>query len=125
SVAMKTRSISSCTRPAAHTLAFTTAFVLALAPAFATVAAQEAASPGTPPRSATLGGTAIIANQGSASATIVDVASRGTKSVDVGTGPHEAVISPDGRRGVVTIYGDRTPGNRLAIVDLASGSLVR
>lgn len=72
-----------------------------------------------------LGGTVLVANQGSASATIVDVAHRTGKTIDVGTGPHEAVISPDGRWGVVTIYGDRTPGNRLAIIDMASGSLVR
>ena len=73
----------------------------------------------------TLTGTALVANQGSASATIVDVANQRGTTIDVGTGPHEAVISPDGRWGVVTIYGDRTPGNRLAIIDLANKSLAR
>ena len=89
--------------------------LLAPAIAFSSAAAQRTA----------LGGTALVANQGSASATIVDVARQQGKMVDVGIGPHEAVISPDGRWGVVTIYGDRTPGNRLAIIDMAAGSLVR
>jgi YVTN family beta-propeller protein len=93
--------------------------------AFATLIAQEAASPNAVPRDTALGGTALVANQGSASATIVDVATRRAKSVDVGTGPHEAAISPDGHRGVVTIYGDKTPGNRLAVIDLTTGALAR
>lgn len=83
--------------------------------AFSTTTAQQPA----------LGGTALVANQGSASATIVDVARQRGTMIDVGTGPHEAVISPSGRWGVVTIYGDRTPGNRIAVIDLATRSLVR
>lgn len=101
------------------------AWLVAQSFAFATLVAQETASSDAMPRSTVLGGTALVANQGSASATIVDVATRRAKTIDVGTGPHEATISPDGRRGVVTIYGDRTPGNRLAIIDLTNGSLAR
>lgn len=101
------------------------AWLVAQTFAFATLAAQEAASTDSTPHGTALGGTALIANQGSASATIVDVATGRAKTIDVGTGPHEATISPDGRRGVVTIYGDRTPGNQLAIIDLANGSLAR
>ena len=89
--------------------------------AFATATAQQPAPGGAP----SLGGTVLVANQGSASATIVDVATRRGTMIDVGTGPHEAVISPSGRWGVVTIYGDRTPGNRLAVIDLQARSLVR
>lgn len=62
----------------------------------------SAASAAAPPRAA-LGGTALVANQGSASATLVEVASGRARTVDVRTGPHEAAISPDGRRGVVSI----------------------
>jgi YVTN family beta-propeller protein len=113
---METRSTHSCARLTARTFALTFALTLGTNRA----AAQQAV-----PSTTSLGGTALVANQGSASATIVDVAGRGAKNVDVGTGPHEAVISPDGSRGVVTIYGDRTPGNRLAIIDLVSGSLLR
>jgi DNA-binding beta-propeller fold protein YncE len=49
-----------------------------------------------------------------------------TRHVTVGTGPHEAAVSPDGRWGVVTVYGTREEtGTRLALVDLAAGTLVR
>ena len=77
-------------------------------------AAQSAAS-----------GTVLVANQQSASATIIDLATRAETTLDVGTGPHEAAISPDGRWGVVTIYGTQTPGNSLAIIDLAARKVVR
>ncbi len=118
---MSTRGTHTNARLAARTVALTLALTFGADGA----AAQQAAHSATSPSTTTLGGTALVANQGSASATIVDVAGRSGRNVDVGTGPHEAVISPDGRRGVVTIYGDRTPGNRLAIIDLAAGSLVR
>jgi DNA-binding beta-propeller fold protein YncE len=74
---------------------------------------------------AQLSGTVLVANQQSASATIVDVATKNATTIDVGAGPHEAVISPDGRWGVVTIYGTQTPGNQLAIVDLAAKKVAR
>ena len=77
-------------------------------------AAQSAAS-----------GTVLVANQQSASATIIDLATRAETTLDVGVGPHEAAISPDGRWGVVTIYGTQTPGNALAVIDLAATKVVR
>ena len=77
-------------------------------------AAQSAAS-----------GTVLVANQQSASATIIDLATRAETTLDVGVGPHEAAISPDGRWGVVTIYGTQTPGNGLAVIDLAAKKAVR
>jgi len=70
-------------------------------------------------------GTVLVANQQSASATIIDLATRAETTLDVGIGPHEAAISPDGRWGVVTIYGTQTPGNSLAIIDLAARKVVR
>jgi YVTN family beta-propeller protein len=73
----------------------------------------------------TTAGTVLVANQQSASATIVDVATHATTTIDVGAGPHETIISPDGRWGVVTIYGTQQPGNKLAIVDLAEKKVVR
>lgn len=76
--------------------------------------------------SPTLGGTAIVANQQSASATIIDVARQSGVEVPVGNGPHEAAISTDGKIGVVTIYGiGGQPGNQLAVIDLASKRLTR
>ena len=42
--------------------------------------------------------------------------------IEAGTGPHEAVIAPSGRVGVVTIYGTQTPGNELAVIDIKAGT---
>lgn len=70
-------------------------------------------------------GYVLVANQQSASATIVDLARGTSVHIAVGDGPHEAIISPDGRTGVVTVYGARTPGNRLAIIDLAKATVAR
>lgn len=70
-------------------------------------------------------GNVLVANQQSASATIVDVATREATTLDVGAGPHETVVSPDGKWGVVTIYGTPTPGNQLAVIDMAAKKVVR
>jgi len=76
------------------------------------------------PRTTT--GTLLVANQQSASATIIDVATQAATTLDVGAGPHETIISPDGRWGVVTIYGVAgVPGNRLAVIDLAERKVAR
>lgn len=66
----------------------------------------------------------VVANQQSASASIrLD---DGTMThVPVGTGPHEAAVSPDGRTAVVTIYGTREPGNQLAVIDLVRDTVVQ
>jgi DNA-binding beta-propeller fold protein YncE len=70
-------------------------------------------------------GTVLVANQQSASATIIDVATKGAVTIDVGTGPHETAISSDGKWGVVTIYGTQVPGNQLSVIDLAAKKVVR
>lgn len=70
-------------------------------------------------------GTVLVANQRSASATLIDLASGSSKTIQVGEGPHEAAISPNGRVGVVTVYGTQTPGNQLAVIDIASGTVTR
>ncbi len=71
-------------------------------------------------------GTVLVSNQQAASATIVDVATHATVNVDVGMGPHEAVVSPDGKWGISTIYGvGGAPGNKLAVIDLATKKVVR
>lgn len=92
------------------------AFCLLLAATATTTLAQPGASAGT----------VLVANQQSASATIIDVATRAATTIDVGAGPHETVISPDGRWGIVTIYGlAGAPGNSIAVVDLAARKVVR
>jgi|GEM_PF-109038 len=87
--------------------------------------AQRPSAAGTGAGLPPLGGVALVANQQSASATIVDVARQTATHVAVGAGPHEAAISPNGKWGVVTIYGTQTPGNQLAVLDLAARKVVR
>src|SRR4051812_36370672 len=73
-------------------------------------------------------GVVLVANQQSASATIVDVATRATTTLDVGAGPHETVVSPDGKWGIVTIYGvggANGAGNKVAVIDLAAKRVAR
>lgn len=59
---------------------------------------------------------------------IVDVATRATTTIEVGTGPHETVVSPDGKWGIATIYGvggAAGAGNKIAVIDLAAKKVVR
>ncbi len=87
-----------------------------LAPALAV-----AQAPATVPR-----GHLVVANQQSADASIVALPDGTERRVTVGTGPHEAAIAPGGEWGVVTVYGTKeSVGAQLALVDLASGTLVR
>jgi YVTN family beta-propeller protein len=67
-----------------------------------------------------LTGTVIVTNKGPGSATIVDVASgRALASLPTGNGPHEIVISSDGRTAVVTDYGTGpAPGSTLTVIDV-------
>jgi DNA-binding beta-propeller fold protein YncE len=68
----------------------------------------------------------LVANQGSRSATLIDVASGASTEIIVGAGPHEAAILPGAKLGVVTVYGVAgAPGNQLAIIDLEKKALAR
>lgn len=77
----------------------------------------ENARPDAPARAGLL----VVANQQSASVTVVDAGSMNAiATLPVGEGPHEVAVSQDGRWAVVTIYGARgVPGNQLAVIDLA------
>jgi YVTN family beta-propeller protein len=70
-------------------------------------------------------GVLLVANQGDASASHVDLATGAVTRIPVGTGPHETAISSDGRWGVVTVYGAQTPGNQLALVDMRTRQTAR
>src|ERR1700755_3629522 len=73
-------------------------------------------------------GVVLVANQQSGSATLVDIATRATTALDVGTGPHETVVSPDGKWGIVTIYGvsgANGAGNKIAVIDLPAKRVAR
>ena len=69
----------------------------------------------------------LVAHQAGASAWLVDA---GTGEVlarfPTGVGPHEVAVSPDGRRAVVTDYGDRgTVGASLTVLDLPTRQVER
>jgi YVTN family beta-propeller protein len=70
-------------------------------------------------------GNLLVANQEDASASLIDLRTDSMRLIPVGIGPHEAAISPSGRVGVVTIYGQRPAGNALSIIDIATGTVTR
>ncbi len=71
-------------------------------------------------------GFVLVANQQSASASLIDLSTDTARIISVGDGPHEAVIAPSGRTAVVTVYGIAgKPGNQLAVVDVAKGVVTR
>ena len=70
-------------------------------------------------------GYVLVANQRSENASLIDLRTDSMRLIPVGVGPHEAVIAPSGRVGVVTVYGTQTPGNELAIIDMKTGTLKR
>ena len=74
-----------------------------------------------------LSGTLVVTNKAPATATIIDVASgRTLATLPTGQGPHEVVMSGDGRVAVVTDYGGQGPGgNTLTIIDVPGLRVVR
>ena len=72
-----------------------------------------------------LTGTLIVTNKGPSTATIIDVETgRALATLPTGPGPHEVVLSRDGRIAVVTDYGG-TPGNSLTVIDVPGKRVVR
>ena len=71
-------------------------------------------------------GFVLVANQQSASVSLIDLSTGTARVIQVGAGPHEAVIAPSGRTAIVTIYGvSGAPGNELAVIDVARGTVTR
>jgi YVTN family beta-propeller protein len=71
-------------------------------------------------------GYVLVANQQSATASLIDLRTDSARLIPVPPGPHEAVISPSGRTGIVTAYGIQgQPGNQLVVIDIASGTVRR
>jgi DNA-binding beta-propeller fold protein YncE len=71
-------------------------------------------------------GTLIVLNKGDASDTLFDLSSeRSIKQVEVGVGPHEVAVAPDGRRAVVANYGQQQPSSTLTVIDIAAGAPAR
>jgi YVTN family beta-propeller protein len=71
-------------------------------------------------------GFVLVANQQSANVSLIDLRNDNAKLIAVGAGPHEAVISPSGRTGIVTIYGvGGAAGNGLAVIDMRAGTVTK
>jgi YVTN family beta-propeller protein len=61
----------------------------------------------------------LVLNKNEASMTVYDADSlKELGKVGVGDGPHEVVVSPDGKTAFVANYGGRTPGSTLSVIDL-------
>ncbi len=68
-----------------------------------------------------LTGTIVVLNKAEASVSLLDAGTgRELAKVQVGSGPHEVAISPDGSTAVVTNYGQQQPGHTLTVIDIAS-----
>ena len=67
-------------------------------------------------------GTIVASNMNAHSVSIVDVASGSTiATLQSGEGPHEVAVSHDGKRAVISIYGNRASiGSSLMLVDLTA-----
>jgi YVTN family beta-propeller protein len=84
------------------------------------------AVPEARPYAAPAGSTLIALGQGDKSITLVDGATLERRArLQVEHTPHEVVASADGRTAYVMLYGDQQPGNQIAVVDLAAGSVLR
>jgi YVTN family beta-propeller protein len=71
-------------------------------------------------------GTLIVLNKSDASASLIDPATGETvRTLEVGEGPHEVAVSPDGRTAVVAVYGVREPGHTLAVIDVPAGTIAK
>jgi DNA-binding beta-propeller fold protein YncE len=72
-------------------------------------------------------GTIVVTNKAPATATIIDLATgRILATLPTGNGPHEIVLTRDGRTAVVSDYGTGpAPGSTLTILDVPSKRIVR
>jgi DNA-binding beta-propeller fold protein YncE len=92
---------------------------LLLAVAFGAFSSAVAQVPG-------LSGTLVVTNKGPSTATIIDVASgRSLATLPTGNGPHEVVLSSDGRWAVVTDYGAQQGGRTLTVIDVPALRVAR
>ena len=85
-------------------------FVLLLGAAIRTLSAQ----------------TLVVLNKSAATATLLDLTTgQIVATIPVGAGPHEAVVSKDGRWAVTANYGGSTGGNTLSVIDIPGRKVVR
>lgn len=70
--------------------------------------------------------TLIVLNKAEATASLVQPESGQTRArLPVGTGPHEAICTPDGKLAVVCNYGEQKPGSSLTVIDVVAGTVVK
>lgn len=68
----------------------------------------------------------VALNKGAASMVIIDPATmKVTATVPVGDGPHEVVLSPDGKTAFVANYGAQAPGSSISVIDIATARETR
>jgi DNA-binding beta-propeller fold protein YncE len=73
-----------------------------------------------------LTGTLVVTNKTPSTATIIDVASGATlATLPTGNGPHEIVLTADGRTAIVSDYGAQQPGSTLTVIDLLAKQVAR
>jgi YVTN family beta-propeller protein len=70
-------------------------------------------------------GFVLVANQQSSNVSLIDLSTDNARLIPVPPGPHEAVIAPSGRIGIVTIYGAGQAGNQLVVIDIPSGAVTK
>jgi YVTN family beta-propeller protein len=93
------------------------------------VARAQASSP-APPQAARQGAAAatgqarpslLVLNKGENTLAVVDLSTMQVAArIPTGEGPHEVVVSADGRTAYVSNYGAEKPGNSLSVIDLAA-----
>lgn len=68
----------------------------------------------------------VSLNKADATLAIIDPATMAiTAKVPTGEGPHEVVLSPDGRTAYVSNYGNQTPGSTISVIDIPSAKETR
>ena len=68
----------------------------------------------------------IVLNKDEATAWLIEPATgEAVAKVAVGEGPHEAAVSPDGRKAVVCNYGAGSDGNTLSVIDIEKRTVVK
>jgi YVTN family beta-propeller protein len=101
------------------------AYLIVVLAAVAVTASPSAQSPGG---RVNLTGTVVVVNQQSDTVTLVDLKTmEAYRNVPVVAGPHEAAVSPDGRRVVVTNYNKQGVGQQktLSLIALPSGDTIK
>ena len=99
------------------------AFISSAAVAAFMLAPSYASTQDEPP--AGLSGTVVVVNKQGDDANFIDLETGDiVASAPTGSGPHELVVSPDGRLAVATNYGGGS-ANTLTVFDIASASVVR